>query len=309
MPLDPQVRAYIEELVAIGARPANEMSVEEARRVAEERAPALFGPVEEVALVEDLEVPGPAGMVPVRLYRPSASNALPLLVYFHGGGWVTGSIETIDGVCRSLSIRAACAVASAGYRKAPEHRFPAAVDDAWAVVEWAGSQEYAGLAVGGDSAGGNLAAVMALRARDRGGPRLSLQLLVYPVTDHDFETTSYRENASGYVLTRDAMRWYWDHYVPDAPSRAHPDASPLRAERLDGVAPAVVLTCEFDPLRDEGEAYARRLADAGVPVVCRRYDGMVHGAWRWPAKVDRSWQMIDDAAAAIRSAFAALPAA
>ena len=195
-------------------------------------------------------------------------------------------------------------VASVDYRMAPEHHFPAAVEDAWAAIEWAAAQDYAAMAVGGDSAGGNLAAVMALRARDRGRPRLALQLLVYPVTDHDFETESYRTNADGYVLTRDGMRWYWDHYVPDVSQRAHPEASPLRAESLKGVAPAVVLTVEYDPLRDEGEAYAERLAQAGVPVVCRRYDGLVHGAYRWPGKVDRSWQMLDDSAAALRSAFA-----
>jgi acetyl esterase len=301
--LDPQVKAYIDELVAIGAKPVPEMTVAEARQVAEQRAPILFGPVEEVADVEDLEVAGPAGGIRVRVYRPS-TGPLPILVYFHGGGWVTGSIEIVDGVCRSLANRAGCAVASADYRKAPEHRYPAAVEDAWAVVEWAGRQDFLGVGVAGDSAGGNLAAVMALRARDRGGPPLAVQLLVYPVTDYDFETASYVDNATGYVLTRESMRWYWGHYLPDETERAQPEASPLRVGDLKGVAPAVVLTCEFDPLRDEGEAYATRLAENGVPVVCRRYDGLVHGAWRWPGKVERAWEMIDDAAAAVRSAFA-----
>ena len=303
MPLDPEVRAYIDELTAIGALPVNEMSVADARRVAEERASSLFGPVEEVAQVEDLTIPGPAGAVPIRVYEPGP-GPLPALVYFHGGGWVTGSLDTHDGVCRSLANRAGCAVVAVAYRTAPEHRFPAAVEDAWAAVEWASAQDHPALAVGGDSAGGNLAAVMALRARDAGGPPLALQLLVYPVTDHDFETDSYGANADGYLLTRAGMRWYWDHYLPEAGARAHPDASPLRAPRLEGVAPAIVLTCEFDPLRDEGEAYAERLAEAGVPVVCRRYDGLVHGVYRMQGKVKRSWELIDDSAAALRLAFA-----
>jgi acetyl esterase len=307
MPLDPDVKAYIDELAAIGARPVNEMTVAEARKVAEERAPILFGPVEDVANVEDLTIPGPGVEVPVRVYEPGP-GPLPILVYFHGGGWVTGSLETHDGVCRSLANRAGCIVVAVDYRMAPEHRFPAAVEDAWAAVEWAATKDPPSLAVGGDSAGGNLAAVMALRARDAGGPPLALQLLVYPVTDHDLETASYLENADGYVLTREGMRWYWDHYLPETGKRPHPHASPLRAESLKGVAPAVVLTCEYDPLRDEGEAYAERLAEAGVPVVCRRYDGLVHGVYRWQGKVRRAWELIDDSAAALRSAFATEPA-
>ena len=308
MPLDPEVTAYIDELTAIGARPVNEMSVEEARRIAEERAPILFGPVEDVAHVEDRTIAGPAGEIPVRVYEPSPGS-LPLLVYFHGGGWVTGSLDTHDGVCRSLANRAGCTVVAVDYRMAPEHRFPAAVEDAWAAVKWAAALDPPALAVGGDSAGGNLAAVMALRARDEGGPRLALQLLVYPVTDHDFDTGSYVENADGFVLTREGMRWYWDHYLPEADARTHAHASPLRAENVQGVAPAVVLTCEYDPLRDEGEAYAQRLAEAGVPIVCRRYDGLVHGVYRWQGKVRRAWELIDDSAAALRSAFATEPAA
>lgn len=309
MPLDPQLQAYLDELATIGAKAVDQLTVEEARRVAEERAPALFGPVEEVAEVRDLVILGPGGSIPARVYRSDSGRLLPVLVYFHGGGWVTGSRDTVDGVCRSLANRASCAVVSVGYRKAPEHRFPVAVEDAWAAATWvAAHAEEIGLdagriAVGGDSAGGNLAAVVALRARDRGAPALALQLLIYPVTDCNFGTRSYRENATGYVLTRDAMRWYWDHYLPDRSARANPEASPLRAKSLEAVAPALVLTCEYDPLRDEGEAYARRLSRAGVPVVCRRYEGLVHGVLRWPARVSRSWELIDDSAAALRSAF------
>src|SRR5207237_4108690 len=197
-------------------------------------ASALFGPVEAVAAVEDSEVAG----VPTRLYDPALGEDLPVLVYFHGGGWVVGSVDTHDGVCRALANRAGCRVVSVEYRLAPEHPYPAAVDDGWAVTEWALARAPR-VAVAGDSAGGGLAAVMARRARDAGLP-LAFQLLVYPVLDHDFDTESYRANAEGYGLTRVGMRWYWDQYLPDG-DRSDPDAAPLRAPNLEGVAPALIV--------------------------------------------------------------------
>jgi acetyl esterase len=208
---------------------------------------------------------------------PTASGAA--LVYFHGGGWVLGSVITAHGVCAALAHESRYTVVSVDYRLAPEHPFPAAVEDAWAATTWVhkhGAELGAPgpLAVGGDSAGGNLAAVMALRARDRGLP-LAFQLLVYPVMDADLDTTSYPENAQGYWLTRAGMAWFWDQYLPDG-DRFHPDASPLRAEDVSGTPPALVITAEYDPLRDEGEAYARRLEEAGVPVTLSRYDGLIH---------------------------------
>lgn len=311
MNFDSEIRAYLTQLAADGARPVHELTVEEARRIQEERAPGLFGPVEEVAEVRDVDVPGPAGSIRIRVYSPTMPLPLPILVYFHGGGWVVGSLNTHDGVCRSLANRTPCLVASVDYRLAPEHRFPAAVEDAWSATTWIAEhmQELGGdparLAVGGDSAGGNLAAVVALRARRRMAPNLSLQLLIYPVTDHDFETPSYMRNAVGYLLTREAMRWYWDNYVPDVSQRDNPDASPLRATDLSGVAPAVVLTCEYDPLLDEGEAYARRLADAGVPTSCRRHEGLIHGVVRMPKITPRAWELINDSARALRKAYRA----
>ncbi len=268
----------------------------------------LFGPFEAVPF-EDRTVPGPGGAIPVRVYRPDASAAAPVLVYFHGGGWVVGSIATAHGTCSTLARLAGCVVVSVDYRLAPEHRFPAAVEDAWAATAWVAAHpaEVGGragaLALGGDSAGGTLAAVCARRARDAKIP-VALQLLVYPVCDADLQTPSYVELAEGYGLTAQAMAWFWDQYVPDG-DRFHPDASPLRAADLEGVAPALVLTAEYDVLRDEGEAYAARLREAGVPVTLTRYDGLVHGFFRMPAVISRANDALAEAAGALRTAFAA----
>jgi acetyl esterase len=232
---------------------------------------------------------------------------LPILAYYHGGGWVVGSLDTHEGVCRALANRARCLVVAVDYRLAPEHPFPAAVEDAWAAVEWLSENaaEIGGdpgrLAVGGDSSGGNLAAVMALRARDR-GLRLAFQLLVYPVTDHDLDSPSYLANADGYGLRRESMRWFWDQYLSDPAQRSHPEASPLRASDLAGVAPALVLTCEYDPLRDEGEAYAERLRRAAVPVSISSYEGMIHGFFRMPAVIDAACRALDETGSALRKA-------
>jgi acetyl esterase len=308
--LDPQARAFLDRLKELGVPGIGELPPEEARTTQDAAAAVVFGPVAEVPC-EDRTIPGPAGAIPVRVYRPSADPA-PVFVYFHGGGWVLGSLNTHHGVCATLARLAGCVVCSVDYRMAPEHRFPAALDDAWAATTWiaAHAEELGGLpgavAVGGDSAGGNLAAVCALRARDTGVP-LALQLLVYPVTDADLDTSTYAEFADGYFLTRYSMEWFWGHYLPEG-DRFHPDASPLRAEDLSGTAPALVITAEFDPLRDEGEAYARRLEEAGVPVTLSRYDGMIHGFFRMPGAMDKASDALAEAAGALREAFAPLPA-
>ena len=306
MPLDPQAQAYLDGLAAAGALPHDQLSVEEARRLTEQGAAAVFGPKDRVGSVVDRALPGP---VRVRIYEPPGSERpLPALVYFHGGGWVVGSLDSHDGPCRALAARTPCVVVAVDYRLAPENRFPAAVEDAWAATAWVA--EHAAsigadprrIAVGGDSAGGNLAAVVALRARDH-GLSLALQLLVYPVTDRSFDTPSYRECASGYFLTLDSMRWFWDHYLGPDGDGADPEASPLRAADLAGVAPGLVVTAEYDPLRDEGEAYARRLEEAGVPVTLSRYDGMIHGFYRMAAAMDRTQDALNESAAALRTAF------
>jgi acetyl esterase len=298
MPLDPQAEAYLARMAALGLRPVDQLTPEEARAQTEAGADALFGPREPVASVQDVEVEG----VPVRLYTPVDRPGLPMLVYAHGGGWVVASLETHDGVCRALANRSGCRVASVGYRLAPRHRFPAAVEDCWAVTRWAFEQAPA-VAVAGDSAGGNLAAVVALRARDQGLP-LALQVLVYPVVDPALATESMTANATGYGLTRDAMRWYWDHYLGDG-ERAHPEANLARATSLAGAAPALVVVCEYDVLRDEAIEYAARLREAGVRVRLSEYEGMVHGIIRTAAHTDRTQDLLDEVAAAVREAVSA----
>jgi acetyl esterase/lipase len=296
MTLHPQAAAYLRRVEELGIPPVERLTPAAARANAEAAAAAIFGPVEELPHVADVRLAG----VPCRVYRPVAGEAeLPVTVYLHGGGWVIGSLDTHDGIGRALARRAGCEVVSVGYRLAPEHRFPAAVDDAWAVVrELAASGRP--VAVAGDSAGGNLAAVVALRARDQGLP-IRLQVLVYPVTDYHLDTASYLANAEGFGLTRAAMAWYWEHYLGGQDGR-HPDASPLRAADLGGVAPALVITCEHDPLRDEGQAYARRLREAGVAVRLVDYEGMIHGFFRMAAIVDLTQDALDEVASALAAA-------
>jgi acetyl esterase/lipase len=296
VPLDPQAKDYLDRLAALGVPPTYELPLDEARRAGEAAAGGLFGPVDDVTCVEDRTA---AGAVAVRVYEPAP--AVGTLVYFHGGGWVAASLDTHDGVCRALAVRAGCRVVSVDYRLAPEHRFPAALEDAWDATVWATELDDGPVAVGGDSAGGNLAAVVALRARDHGLP-LALQILVYPVLDRDFDRPSYLSFATGYGLTRDAMSWYWDQYLGPSGNGSAPEASPLRAAALTGVAPALVITAEFDPLRDEGEEYAARLDKAGVPVTLSRYDGQIHGFFRMPAVIARAEDALDETAAALRAA-------
>jgi acetyl esterase len=305
MPVHPQALALAEQL-----GPAVDITkgdLAEIRRMLDENS--RQGPRPDVAAVKDLEVPGPAGSIPVRVYRPSERTDLPVLVYLHGGGWAICSLETHDASCRQLANDAGCMVVSVDYRLAPEHPFPAAPEDCYAALTWTAENAASlggdprRLAVGGDSAGGNLSAVVSLMARDRKGPRLCHQLLVYPVTDHAFDTDSYRENADAPILTREIMQGFWSYYLSRAEDGRHPYASPLRAEDVSGLPPAHVITAEYDPLRDEGEAYARRLSDAGVPVVQRRFDGMVHGFFGFGELIDVAREAVDDATRELRHAF------
>ena len=307
MPLDPQAKAVIEQVEALGLPPVNEVSPAEARANFEAR-PRAPGP--EVARVEDRTAPGPAGDIPVRVYTPEGQGPFPMLMWYHGGGWVIGNVRTHDAICRHLARQAQCLVVSVDYRLAPEHKFPAAADDCYAATQWAADNasalngDAARLAVGGDSAGGNLSAVVSLMARDRGGPALVHQLMVYPVTEFRLDTPSYSQNADGYLLTRDAMVWFWGHYLGNEGDGAEPYASPMRAAELSGLPPALVITAEYDPLRDEGEAYAKLLEQAGVHTACTRYDGMVHGFFGMPDLLDKGREAIAEASAALREAFA-----
>ena len=287
MPLDRATTQFMQSMAEGAdpdAKPLHEMTPEEARAFGSSLADTA-GPAPAMALVEEHTLEregGSAGNVGLRVLVPIDPPA-GVIVYYHGGGWVIGSIDEFDTLARKLAERTSCAVVLVAYRLAPEHRYPVAADDAYAALEWtaANLQRIAGgevpLFVAGDSAGGNLSAVVAVRARDRKGPEIALQILIYPVTDADFDRPSYTDPENALLLTREAMIWFWDHYVPDPARRAEPDASPLQTADLSGLPPAVVLTAEYDVLRDEGEAYAQRLADAGVPVDLRRYPGQMHG--------------------------------
>ena len=309
MPLDPQAKAVLDQFASMGGPQFHEMSVAQARELILGMV-ALAGEPESVARVENRTVPGSAGQIPVRIYTPVGTAPFPVLVYFHGGGWVIGNLDTHDGICRSLANRVGCLVVSVDYRLAPEHTFPAAPEDCYAATRWLA--EHAGslggdkgrIAVGGDSAGGNLAAVVALMARDRGGPKLAFQLLVYPATDTDFETRSYRENSEGYFLTRADMVWFWNHYAPRDEDRRNPYAAPLRAASLRGLPPALVISAEFDPLCDDGDAYAARLREDGVPVRLSQQDGLIHGFFQMGAVIDRGRASVDEASRALKDAFA-----
>ena len=310
MPLDPQAQQVLEQIAALGLPPAHLVSPSQARINMKSR-PRSAGP--EVARVEDRLIPGPGVDILVRIYTPAGSGPFPILVWFHGGGWVVGDLETADPTARHLAVGANCVVISVDYRLAPETKFPGAADDCYAATVWSAQHatrlngDPSKIAVGGDSAGGNLAAVVALMARDRGGLSLAFQLLVYPVTARDFATPSYRQNADGYGLTLDAMRWYWDLYLQHPDDAANPYAAPLVAPNLKGLPPALVITAECDPLCDEGEAFAKRLQAAGVPTTYRRYDGMIHGFFGMPAVLDKGRQAVAEACAALQQAFAAKP--
>jgi len=307
MPVDPKIAELLAEAETIDPRPLEELSVAEARARggSVNAAPALAPePVAEVRdVITDTRPP-----IPVRLYRPRPGTTLPLLVYFHGGGWVVGSVAISDPFCRALANASGCAVVSVEYRLAPEDRYPSAAKDADAATRWA-AEHAAGLdvdpsriAVGGSSAGGNLAAVVTLMAREQGAPPLAFQLLHVPVTDHDFGTPSYRANATGFGLTRKGMTWFWDHYAPDPKVRDEPYASPLRATDLSGLPPAHVVTAQYDPLLDEGKAYAARLLEAGVPTTYVEYRGMVHGFTSMAMSIPAGRTAIDEMGAALRKA-------
>lgn len=271
---------------AEGAKPMEQMTPAEARDMYEHQRSALTPEPPEMAAVEDFSVPGPRGGIPVRLYRPAGSDAgdsLPVIVFYHGGGWVIGSLNTHDVVCRGLANHSGCAVLSVDYRMAPEHPFPASGEDCYAVLEWlltagdARKLDATRIGVAGDSAGGNLSAVMTLMARDGNGPRISWQGLIYPATDFRGGYSSREKFGDGYLLTTAAMDYFEGMYLPDRAARTDWRASPILAEDLSGLPTATVVTAGFDPLCDEGRAYADRLRDAGVPVTYKCFEGQIHG--------------------------------
>jgi len=306
MALDPVFRALLDMPGMQFTTPPPEVTPAMMREIARQSMPPDEPPP--IHAVSNTSVPGPAGAIPVRLYRPNATARLPLIVYFHGGGFVLCDLDSHDALCRSIANATGFAVASVAYRLAPEARFPEPLEDCYAALvalvaradEW--GFDRARVAVCGDSAGGNLAAAVALVARDRKGPALRHQGLIYPVTDAACESDSMRELATGYMLSRESMQWFWNCYLARPADAADGRASVLRVEDLSGLPPATVVTAEFDPLRDEGETYADRLRAAGVPVVGRRYLGMIHGFVSMPAVTPLADRAVADLAQDIRAA-------
>ena len=306
MPLHPQASAFLEDLAAQNAPGWNEMTPNEGRAVFAGLT-GLFGQGPAVHRVENRTL---GSGLRVRVYTAAATDKpLPALMYFHGGGWVLGDLDTHDALCRRLADEASCVVVAVDYRRAPEHKFPAALDDCFAATEFVVENAEAfgvdrdRVIVAGDSSGGNLAAAVALRAREQGGPALTAQVLIYPVLDHRFDTPSYTQFAEGYGLTRSAMVWFWEQYLGTAGDGAIEFASPLRAGDLRGLPPAHVITAGYDVLRDEGERFAARLREAGVTTTTRRYDGMIHGFVHFCGLFDTGRQAVSDVAKVLRQRF------
>ncbi len=309
MPLDPQVKAFLAEMAAAEGPQLWELEPEAARAQTDGMR-EVIGAGPEVARVEDFTIPVGGGRIAARCYEPD--DAPGTILWLHGGGWVIGDLESHDAMCRILAVSSGCRVIAIAYRLAPEHPFPAPLDDCWDALRWVG-ERYPGapLVIGGDSAGGNLATVCALRARDRGGPEIALQVLVYPVCDRAMDTPSYSERGEGpdLFLTARGMEWFWDNYLSDPGLAADPEVSPLRAADLSGLPPAIVLTAEYDPLRDEGLRYAERLTDAGVPVSARHYDDMIHAFFSFVNLLSRGNEAVEQVGAEVRDAVLAARAA
>ncbi|HEU5227638.1 MAG TPA: alpha/beta hydrolase [Ktedonobacteraceae bacterium] len=307
MPLQPHVQAYLEETKALNQPPTSAQTPEQVRQAIKAEI-AEYGEPEAVARVENRTIPGPGGEIPIRIYTPQGSGPFPILVYFHGGGWVVCDLDTHDGICRSLANRAGCVVVAVDYRLAPEHKFPAAPEDCFAATKWVAENAAAingdptRIAIGGDSAGGNLTAVITQMARDQGGPAIIFQLMNCPCTDFSMTAPSIERNGEGCGLDKADMIWFMNHYLNNESERKDPLASPLLAADLSGLPPALIITSEYDLLCDEGEAYGHRLKEAGVPVTISRYEGMIHGFIGSP--LDLEERGMNECAAALRAAFA-----
>ncbi|MEO8058718.1 MAG: alpha/beta hydrolase [Burkholderiales bacterium] len=312
--LHPQTRALLDLIEQKKIPPTHTLSVADARAYYRDRRSVTQPVPPEVALVRDLQAGGPAGPIPLRLYRPLASNAstaLPVLVYYHGGGWVIGDLDTHDSLCRALCNESGCALVAVDYRLGPEHRFPAAVNDALAATRWVREQagelklDASRLAVGGDSAGGNLAAVVSIAARDSGDLPIAFQLLIYPATDQHRTAPSHTTNGEGYLLTRDTMDYFTGHYITDAAQYKDWRSSPLLHPDLSKLPPALVLTAGYDPLRDEGAAYAEALTAAGnrASYVC--FERQIHGFITMGKLLDEANVAVTMCAAELRRALAA----
>lgn len=316
--LDPEAKLFLEAVKAAGRPDVSTLTPPEARKLYKETRGAVTPEPPEVSELDNIAAPGPHGPIPLRYYRPAGVDKrepIPVLVFYHGGGWVIGDLDTHDVVCRSLANEARCAVVSVDYRMGPEDKFPAAVDDAYAAAHWVAGEAKSlridpdKLAVGGDSAGGNLAAVVCLMARgkrkdgDESAPKIAYQLLIYPATDMHMDTESHKRYAKDHLLTRDSMDWFQLQYLNGAADRDDWRASPLRAKSLAGLPPAYVLVAGHDPLRDEGEAYAMALKKAGVPVAFREFPGQIHGFVVLGKVIPQATQAIAEMGTALKLAF------
>jgi acetyl esterase len=306
LPLDPQAQILLEQLALMGSPAVEDLPLADAR--AAYQALAAMTPLQPVARTEELQVPVEGGTIDVHVFTPEGATGAAL-VWFHGGGWTIGDLSTSDATATELANASGCTVVNVDYRLAPEHPFPTPFDDCYAAVEWVVAHagdlgiDAGRIAVGGDSAGGNLAAVVALAARDRNGPALRFQLLVYPGTDGRMSYPSIRENGEGMLLTASTLRWFWANYL-DGHDPEDPLVSPVYASDLAGLPPALVVTGEYDPLRDEGEAYAERLRQAGVDATTSRYDGQIHGFFALTSVIEAGRKAVDEAGAALRAALA-----
>lgn len=290
MAYKPEVKQLLDLINSADGKPIHEMTVQENRDGLNAFYATLTGEKQEVAKVENVKIPTPDGeTIGLRFYSPEGNGPFPVFVFYHGGGWVLGDLEVIDPIMRRLANATGSLVVSVDYRLSPEYKFPIPAEDCYTATKWVAEniQKYNGdpnrIAVGGDSAGGNLAAVIPLMARDRKGPKISLQVLLYPVTDFDTTTVSYIENGKGNYLEIPAMHWFNAQYLNHDVDKMNPYAAPLQAKDVSDLPPALVITCEYDVLRDEGEAYAERLHEAGVPVEHKRFDGQIHGFFWMPA--------------------------
>ena len=307
MPLDPQAEMLLKQMESAGAPPLNTLSPSDARRLTAAMFTVAPGSEEPVHKVENRSIPGPAGQLPVRIYTPAGAGPFPMLVFIHGGGFVICDLDSHDAACRSLTNQAKCVTVSVDYRLAPENKFPAGVEDCFAATKWVADRakelnaDPNRLAVGGDSAGGNLSAVISQLARDAGGPKIAFQLLIYPATEAELDTYSHK-TFTNYFLTKDDIVYFWKHYLRSATDRKDPRVAP--AKSFKGLPPALIITAEFDPLRDEGESYGEKLRAGGVPVTVTRYEGMIHGFFSMYEALDKGKLAIDESAEALRKAFA-----
>lgn len=309
MPLDTQAQAYIERLASQNIPSKYELGHEKLRQQVKAGSFGMSGEPPAITKVENLSIAGPNGQVPVRVYTPEGTGPFPALLYCHGGGWVNCDLDTHEVICRTLANGADCVVVSVDYRQSPEYKFPIGLEDCYAALVWLSTNavefnvDPTRLAVGGDSSGGNFAAALALLARDRGGPNLVLQLMIYPITDLRFETASMERNGTGFALTKEDMEWYREQYIRTSDDIQNPLASPLLAADVTNLAPTFILTAEYDPLVDEAEIYGKRLAEAGVPVKVSRYDGQIHGFVRQTAIIDDSHKALAECSQVLKAAF------